>query len=290
MMASQKRKLLLLLLGIVFLAGLGYYFYSEMRGGSEGLLRAKRPATDEGKLSSGEKPGSVKEEAGPGQVVREKIALRPYAEEPDCKQIEEDVEAFFQYLDQKKFVQHLGSGTDAYARFKRIIKRLAADPPIPAGEGIDPRIIIQNVYYLYRILDRTDIRLIKDVVVNEKDIMELNLHMFYKWLTLGGRCPDNEGLRPSLKALYHYAGFFLNTIGGRAYLFRRSEGLRLLVSYYSVLIVHEADKQGKNYYGIDVFPFIDPLKQEISYYPNFEFQNEYIDQLNKMEDYYLQRR
>lgn len=289
-MASQKRNLLLLLLGIVVLAGLGYYFYSEMRGESEGLSGARRPATGESKLSSGKKSGPVKEEGGTGQVVREKIALRPYGEEPDCKQIEDDVEGFFDYLDQKKYVQHLGSGPDAYARFKRIIKRLAAEPPIPAGEGIDPRIIIQNVYYLYRILDRTDIRLIKDVVVNEKDTMEFNLYMFYKWLTLGGRCPDNGDLRPSLKVLYHYAGFFLNTIGGRAYLFRRLEGLRLLVSYYSVLIVHEADREGKNYYGIDVFPFIDPLKQEINYYPNFEFQSEYIDRLNEVEDYYLQRR
>jgi hypothetical protein len=107
---------------------------------------------------------------------------------------------------------------------------------------------------------------------------------------LGDRCPDPEEVRPSLDVLYYYAGFFLNTIGGRAYLFRRALGVRLLCSYYSLLIVHEADKQGKNSYGIDIFPFIAPLGKEILLYPNFHFTNDYILKLNELEKYYIQRR
>ena len=120
--------------------------------------------------------------------------------------------------------------------------------------------------------------------------MEISLEMFYRWLTLGDRCPDPENIRPSTTVLYQYAGFFINTTGGRAYLFRRPSGLRLLVSYYCVLIVHEANKKGRNRCGIDIFPLIKPLKNEIRYYPDFQFQEEYIAQLGQIEDYYRKKR
>jgi hypothetical protein len=56
------------------------------------------------------------------------------------------------------------------------------------------------------------------------------------------------------------------------------------------LIVHEADKNGKNNYGIDIFPFITPLREEITIYPDFQFQQEYIDKLNQLENLYKEKR
>jgi hypothetical protein len=292
MMIRRKRILVLVLaLGFVVLAGLGYLMFSDIDREPEETFVAR-------KVTPGEARAPSEERQAPPEMKKETLAsLFKEETNPDgtytesyCAQIEKGIVDFFHYLDEKKYVKHLDSGKGAYSRFKRIIKRLSANPPIPAGEGIDPRIIVQNVFYLSRILDRKDLRLIKDVVVNEQDSMEFNLNMFYRSLTLGSRCADPEGLRPSTKALYQYAGFFLNTIGGRAYLFRRSEGLRLLVTYYCLLIVHEADKLGRNDYGIDTLPFLDPLKKEMSYYPNFEFQSEYIERLNEIEDYYRQKR
>jgi hypothetical protein len=90
--------------------------------------------------------------------------------------------------------------------------------------------------------------------------------------------------------LYHYAGFFLNTIGGRSYLFRRPLGLRLLCSYYSLLILQEADKQGRNSYGIDALPFIAPLAREIALYPDFRFKQTYLKNLEEMEKDYVKKR
>ena len=120
--------------------------------------------------------------------------------------------------------------------------------------------------------------------------MEDNLDMFYRWLTLGDRCPDPEKLRPSGAVAYRYAGFFLNSTGGRAYLFRRSAGLRLLVTYYCLLIVHKADREGRNNYGIDTFAFVAPLKEEIGHNPDLQYQREYLEQLKWVESYYLQKR
>jgi hypothetical protein len=103
-------------------------------------------------------------------------------------------------------------------------------------------------------------------------------------------CPDPEHFRPPLQVLYQYAGFFINTIGGRAYLFRRSPRFRLVMSYYCVLIIYEADKRGLNSYGIDLVPFIEPLRKEITHYPDFEFQEEYLYRLRRIQEDYLQKR
>ncbi|MCD6297524.1 MAG: hypothetical protein J7M30_10255, partial [Deltaproteobacteria bacterium] len=207
-----------------------------------------------------------------------------------CARIEKNVGEFFHYLDEKAYVKKLNPKTDTYTQFKKILRRAAARPPFPAGENADPKMIIRNLYHFFRILDRKDLSLIRAVLKNEQDTMEISLEMFYRWLTLGDRCPDPENIRPSMTVLYQYAGFFINTTGGRAYLFRRPSGLRLLVSYYCVLIVHEADKKGRNSCGIDIFPLIKPLKNEIRYYPDFQFQEEYISQLGQIEDYYRKKR
>lgn len=207
-----------------------------------------------------------------------------------CALIDEYVADFFAYLNTKKYIKRLDLKTNTYSKFKQILKRLVSQPPLPAGEGIHPAIMLKNIYYFSRALDRKDLRLFKGVVVNERDNMELNLEMFYRWLMLGNSCPNPGGVRPPFDVMYRYAGFFLNSTGGRAYLFRRSVTLRLLASYYCLLIVHQADRLGKNSYGVNILPYIQPLKDEISNYPDFEFQDQYISTLTRLEDYYLQKR
>lgn len=214
----------------------------------------------------------------------------PPEEEDYCSQIENDVQDFFIYLNNKNYIKHLEAGIDTHDLLKRLIKKLSSLPPIPAGEGIDSMIMTRNIFHLFRVLDRKDIRLIKEIMRNEADTLDMNLDIFYKWVMSGDQCPDPKGIRPSPDLLYQYAGFFLNTIGGRAYLFRRPVEVRLLISYYCLLIIHEADKRGKNIYGIDIFPEIASLAKEISFYPDFQFQDEYILQLTSLQNYYLEKR
>lgn len=207
-----------------------------------------------------------------------------------CDLIDEYVADFFAYLNTKKYIERLDLKTNAYAYFKKIIRTLAARPPVPAGEGFAPTIMVKNVFFFSRALDRKDLRLFKGVAINERDTLEINLEMFYRWLMLGKLCPNPEQVRLPFDVMYRYAGFFLNTTGGRAYLFRRSVTLRLLLTYYSALIVYQADRLGKNSYGLNIFPYIQPLKDEISHYPDLEFQNQYVNTLTRIEDYYLQKR
>ena len=239
---------------------------------------------EEKKVSEIKKIAEIKKDA-----AKPEEAASPY-QKASCSQIENDAKEFFKYLDNKNYTQQLESEIDTYDRFRTITRKLSSSPPIPAGEGIDFRIMYRNIFHFFRMLGKKDLRLIREIMTNEADSLEMNLDLFYNWLMMEGQCPDREGIRPSLDVKYQYAGFLLNTIGGRAYLFRRPLELKLLVSYYCLLIIHEADKRGKNSYGIDIFPVITEVKDEISIYPDFYFQKEYIDQLNLLERYYLEKR
>ncbi|MFP4037733.1 MAG: hypothetical protein ACLFUE_09445, partial [Desulfobacteraceae bacterium] len=211
-------------------------------------------------------------------------------EEEGCDELLAQVKDFFRYLDKKEYVERVLMENDSWSVFKSALSKLSAKPPAPSGEGLDPAVLTRNVYHFFRVLDGREIQLAKDVLRHEADTLEFNLEMFYRWLTLGDECPDPEGIRPSREALYRYAGFFLNTIGGRSYLFRRAPEARLLVTYYSLLILHRADRQGRNHEGIDIFPFVKRTKEEIASYHGLHFKQDYLNKLSEMEAYYSGRR
>lgn len=292
MRKKQKSRAWLWILLVVVLAGvIGYFIISKNSTRPEEPLITEKLASVETKVPSEElKNTSVESQVTSTGLTEEAPAPKSAPKEDFCAQVEKNITEFFRYLDQKEYVRDPGSKIDTYMRFKKILNRLAARPPVPAGEGTDPTIIIQNVYHFYRILDRKDLRLIRHIVTKEKETLEFNLEMFYRWVGLWNRCPDPEGVRPSMEMLYKYAGFFINTTGGRACLFRRSSDIRLLVSYYCLLIINEAEKKGRNSYGIDILPYIEPIREEILLHPHFHFQSEYINKLDSLKRYYQSKR
>ena len=274
------------MVAIAVAAGLAGYFlgFQQSHQEIENKLVEKERATDQQ-----DQKQAPKTDQGP--IFASEIKQpKPMEPQEYCAKMDSDVREFFKYLDKKNYVQHLNEGMDTYAEFKKILKKLSSDLPIPAGEGIDSTMMTKNIFHLFRSLSRRDIRLVKEITLNEADTMEWNLDMFHRWSLLGNQCPDPDKMRPSFDELYHYAGFFLNTIGGRAYLSRRPMALRILLSYYSLLIVHEADRKGRNTYGIDIFPYLAPLSAEMAIHPDLKLKKEYIQNLRQMEGYYLQKR
>ncbi len=304
MRKKRKSRAWLWILLVVVLAGvIGYFIISKNSTGPEEPLITEKLASVETKVPSEEpqntsvevervevKRMEVEREVTSAGLSEEAPAPKSSLKEDFCAQVEKNITEFFRYLDQKEYVRNPGSKIDTYMRFKKILNRLAARPPVPAGEGTAPAIIIKNVYHFYRVLDRKDLRLIRRIVSEDKETVEFNLEMFYRWVGLGNRCPDPEGMRPSKEMLYKYAGFFINTTGGRACLFRRSSDIRLLVSYYCLLIINEADKKGGNSSGIDILPYIEPIREEILLHTHFQFQSEYINKLDSLKRYYQGRR
>jgi hypothetical protein len=280
-----------LILAVALLAVLSGYFLA-MENGRKGNETAAKP---EKALPSREEIPAAKLEpetsvTGAPVVSQEIVRKKSETREEYCKRIDKDVRDFFDYLNTRDYVRRIEEGTDTFDHFHKIVSRLASKLPVPAGESADSTLLNSNIYHLFRVLEKKDIRLIREVLANETETIEMVIELFYQWSTLGNRCPDPEGLRPSQEMVYHYAGFFLNTIGGRSYLFRRPLGLRLLGTYYSLLIVYAADKEGRNLYGIDPYPYIAPVEKEIALYNGFRFQQTYLEKLQELEKYYRQKR
>ncbi|MBN1104097.1 MAG: hypothetical protein JXL84_11840 [Deltaproteobacteria bacterium] len=250
----------------------------------------KPPAAGPGRIAKKATPAA--EEAGPlrKEILREEEGKPEEAGEDECKRLQEAVRGFFTELNGKPHIREITEGTDTYVWFRRMLKKLSDNPPVPAGEGLDPTVMTSNVYHFFSLLDRREMKLLKAVLTREPPALETSMHLFFRWLSMGNRCPQPEGIRPSRDTLYAYAGFFLNTVGGRAYLFRRPSGLRLLGTYYCLLILHEADEHGRNRDGIDLAPHLVDAAREIGFYGDFLYQKEYVRRLDELRAFYAARR
>ena len=89
-----------------------------------------------------------------------------------------------------------------------------------------------------------------------------------------------------IKDLYEYAGFFLNTMGGQAYLFRRNSHIRLLVRYYCVLILDRANADIVNRHGIDILPHLESLINEMEIFETLEYRKHYLHTLRTLQEKY----
>jgi hypothetical protein len=265
------------------------YFFGLKRGHEEREALVKTEIPSEVQKTEGGQPPSPTGEKMTYAIKPAEPVTSPELPET-CSQIDENIEDFFKYLDQKESIRKLNEGSDTFKIFQEIIRKLSSQPPIPAGEALDSLVLSKNIFYFYRVLDKNEIRLIKEILKNESGSLELNLDLFYKWITTGNGCPDKNRIKPSMNILYPYAGYLINSIGGRAYLFRRRPAFRLLVSYYCLLIIHKADKTGKNSYGIDIYPQVKTLREEMSYYNDFLFQKTYLDTMDDLSNYYAERR
>jgi len=289
-----NRGLILLVIALI-VGGLLVFYYTYF--GSESkkqptFQEAEKGTSEELKKSSTEEKDILAQSptiSAPQERLGE-VQSKAMSVEDECQKTERDLEEFFTYLDKKDYIRELRIGEGTFKHFTKIIRALLLDLPIPAGEGLNYDIIIKNIYHFYRILDLKDLKFIKLILKNETDTMEINLALFYKWLMSNDECGQREGIPPTLDTLYRYAGFLVNSIGGRAYLFRRETRLRLLLYYYSLLIIHEADKKKMNSFGVDITPFLEPLAEEIENYQFLYFRKEYAGRLINIKDYYVKKR
>jgi hypothetical protein len=287
----------LLLLVVALIAGglLILYFHYFGKGFEKEPVFQQQ--SKEGSSGPGETP-SVKEEPnnetqqeGVKEVLGKKeTEAQPMTREDECQRMEKEISEFFAYLESKDYVKKFELGEDLYTYFRNLIDSLSSHPPVPAGEGFNYDIMIQNIYHLYRTLGIKDLQLIKAIIEHEADTLEVNLALFYRWLISVDTCGRKEGVPPPMDISYRYAGYLINSIGGRSYLFRRENRLRLLLTYYCILIVHEADKKKLNNFGIDVIPYLEPLAEEIENSRLLYFRKEYAGRLIDIKNYYTEKR
>ena len=168
---------------------------------------------------------------------------------PSCKEVSPILTNFVNSLEKKKYSKEESSTQPLQEHFNALATQLINNPPVVIHETDELYTILTNTAHFFRILGKDNMRLLQKVLKQETADFEDIAAEIYRLSTGKEQCVSgNKRLEIPFTAAYEYAGFFLNTLGGRSYLFRRDSGTRLLVNYYAVLTLDQANKKHLNNY------------------------------------------
>ena len=232
---------------------------------------------------------SMKGEAIPERKLKEVFGSDAAASKEEeslgFEEIQQQVIAFFSYLDEQDYVQayHLKGGT--YQQFLSGLEKLSTNPPSITDETASLYNLYRNMAHFFRVLGKKRVNLARDVLQNEGEILESAMQTLYLWATDETADREKTG-QPTLKTLYNYSAFFLNTLAGKSYLLRRNSKIRLLTTYYSILILDRANDQQLNPAGIDIRPHIERLRYDLQNQIGLINQKQYLERLQQLADKY----
>ena len=232
---------------------------------------------------------SVKGESIPQQKLEEVFGSDSAAtreEEPlSFEEIEQQIKAFFSYLDEQNYVRAYELKGGTYEQFKLMLKSMSTTPPLITDETASLYNLYRNMAHFFRVLGKKRVNLVKDILQNEGEILESAMQTFYLWATYEAGNGEKTG-QPTLKTLYTYSGFFLNTLAGRSYLMRRDSKVRILTTYYSVLILDKANDEQLNPGGLDIRPHIEFLLNDLQTQIGLIHQKQYLAEVKQLADKY----
>ena len=211
---------------------------------------------------------------------------QPAYQNVSIERIERQINSFFSYLDEQQYVKSYKFFSSSKGQFQQISEILATNPPMVPRETDSLDKVLKNVFYFYRVLGKERVSLIKDILENESDIIEPLMRTFYQWFAAKNKNPKLTSARPSIEQLYVYACFLLETLGGRNYLFRRNPKIRILTSYYCVLIIDQANIDGVNSNGVDIRPHIKLVLEDMTLQVDLNYKNQYFMVLEKLRKKY----
>jgi hypothetical protein len=204
-----------------------------------------------------------------------------------CQNTTKFIEDFFKHLDQQQYLKKYNIEPDSKTYFIALMQKTLDNPPVVSGETDDLYTILQNTAHFFRIIGNTNIALLKNILSNEKAQFENIAAEFYTLVTSQACAEQSFGLKISKPSLYEYAGFFLNTMGGRLYLFRRDSISRMVISYYSILLIDRANIESYNKHGIELSTSIDLLISEMESTTNtLKLKETYLNTLYALQEQY----
>jgi hypothetical protein len=208
------------------------------------------------------------------------------AAEPS-KQAVDTINSFYSHLDTQPYLQSFNLEKPSNVYFTELMQNLLDNPPIISRETDDLFTVLKNTAHFYRVIGKDNIVILKSIIDQEKPYVEEILANFYTLSEFPDFLQKNFALRVSTESLYNYAGFFLNTMGGRLYLFRRDSVSRMTVSYYGILLIDKANRESNNRNGIQIKEAIDALIAEIENSGNLlRLKERYLDKLYELKEKY----
>ncbi|NPV05418.1 MAG: hypothetical protein HPY67_11885 [Syntrophaceae bacterium] len=265
------------ILGIVAVLSFGVYLE---RGGLEDLGIVRKGFAQP--VVAKHTPGELPDIQG-NRVFRKKLRAQKTPKEwKDFEELEQDVIRFCRNLDEREYIKARRLPEGTYRQLVRILNNLAAAPPIVAGEATDPYKLKLNQEHFLRVIGQENIGLLLDILANETELLESSAEMVFDWLNKGIEAGNPE-IRMTQKELYEYAAFFLNTLSGKAFLWKRDSKTRILATYYSVLVVDRANREKRNRHGVDIRPAAAQLMDDMVNYRNLSYRGLYIKRLKALE-------
>jgi len=204
----------------------------------------------------------------------------------ECEKLRSQVLNFFHYLDDREYIKDLKMQETSNEYYNNVMADLSQAIPIVSEVALDFETLMLNTIHFFRVVKKKNIELFKKVLANEGENLEMVMRVFFAYFAAYDRCQDEAVYVPSPTVRYEYAGFFLNTLGGKAYLFRRDSRIRILVTYYSVLALHEANEKLLNRHGIDIRPHLNNILEEIGARNDLLFQRQYLETLLDIKSNY----
>ncbi|MHB8788744.1 MAG: hypothetical protein ACYDBT_02560 [Desulfobulbaceae bacterium] len=285
---SRRATFFLVTLLILGLAGAGLYLFTsrDERSTSGGTRQEEiQPAQPALKTAQEEATTRILEAATEEETAPGTDSLAGDAVQQDqCAVLAKSLHGFFQHVDQQEYLAPFSLNSSSQAHFIALANKLLANPPVVSREADDLYTILQNMAHFFRVIGKDNILIIKAILDRERDKIEDVAEELFLWVTAEGCREELLPFSPSLAEVYEYAGFFLNTMGGRSYLFRRDSRSRLLVNYYSILIVDRANGLGINHHGIDISQPIPQLIEEIDSSTQLLSKETYLDRLYQLQE------
>jgi hypothetical protein len=199
----------------------------------------------------------------------------------------DEINTFYAHLDEQPYIQNLGLTEPSQVYFSKLLHKVAGNPPVVHGETDDLFTILQNTAHFFRILGKENIDILKGVLDQEKNSIEYVLKTFYGLTYQPEYLKEEYTITLSPATLTDYAAFFLNTMGGRLYLFRLDSTSRLVATYYAIITIDRANSEGRGGHGIDLRPSVAALIEEIENGgKNLQLKDEYLDVLYDLQEKY----
>ncbi len=201
---------------------------------------------------------------------------------------------FCAYLDSRDYVAAYGLKGGIYEHFQRLVPTLFAKPPAVVRETDDLLRVLQNSAHFYRVLGKQNVYLIRDILRNERDLMEPILGIVYQVIESGRLPPsgaqgEKAGVQIPLSGAYEYAAFLLNTLGGSSYLIRRDSRVRMLSQYYALRILDTAEQRRLNKWGLDIRRPLDNLISDMQGTSTLVQKRTYLRTLRTMQKRYAEQ-
>jgi hypothetical protein len=204
-----------------------------------------------------------------------------------CEPPEARIRSFFNTLDEEPYMAQYNLPTGSEEHFTALIHTLLDNPPQVTRESDDLYTILKNTAHFFRISGKDNVFMMKGILGNEKDHIEQILADYYLLISTPECSQSSQIVNMDQGALYEYACFFLNTMGGRLYLFRRDSLSRMVVTYYAILLVDKANREQSNKHGLDLHTFVKMLIAEMETGgSSLKYSERYLDSLYLMQEKY----